>query len=321
MGVILYSVNIKGEAEMDDANRQALAGKLRAAFNSAVFLGYQESANHLRDALGQVEPLTYLEQKAAVHSLTAAQLRIDLDRRGGQQKNDAGRLALEDEARRLEETMQQSRKSFRENAAAARKLAVEVVRQPDIATTILAAQKACREEKTPPEIYYKRLPRKSSSAAVLLFRDGKLFVMEPTYKPGLEIPGGMVDKGESFLEAAKRECLEEIGVTPEITRLLCIHYRRGNELTGDSSHHLFLGSIGDQEIRMDYEEIGSFKWLPVPEALAEMAKDRPDLAVRVKAAISVISSGQTAYCEEVQKVLPPTAAPRMAAPKTPPRMG
>jgi 8-oxo-dGTP diphosphatase len=162
--------------------------------------------------------------------------------------------------------------------------------------------------KLPPEEYYKSLPRKRGSAGVLFFREGKLLVLEPTYKDGLEIPAGVINKDESPVEAAIRECQEEIGVTPEITQFLCADYRRGDAIMGDSIHYIFLGEMGDQEVRIDNDEIGGFRWLPVPEALAEIAATRPAFAARIGASISAINKGAV-YCEEGKPVVPPSTKP------------
>ena len=61
---------------------------------------------------------------------------------------------------------------------------------------------------------------------ILLVRDGRLFLlrrartgfMDGYYGP----PGGHQRHGESVIEAARRECLEETGATPEDLRPRCV---------------------------------------------------------------------------------------------------
>jgi 8-oxo-dGTP pyrophosphatase MutT (NUDIX family)/predicted kinase len=61
-------------------------------------------------------------------------------------------------------------------------------------------------------------PRAETVAAgVLLFDDeDRVLLVDPTYKPGWEFPGGIVEPGESPARAGHREVAEELGI--ELTR-------------------------------------------------------------------------------------------------------
>lgn len=61
-------------------------------------------------------------------------------------------------------------------------------------------------------------PRAETVAAgVLLFDDAdRVLLVDPTYKPGWEFPGGIVEQGESPAAAGRREVAEELGI--ELTR-------------------------------------------------------------------------------------------------------
>ncbi|WNI19263.1 NUDIX hydrolase [Actinacidiphila sp. ITFR-21] len=61
-------------------------------------------------------------------------------------------------------------------------------------------------------------PRAETVAAgVLLFDDDdRVLLVDPTYKPGWEFPGGIVERGESPVRAGHREVAEELGI--ELTR-------------------------------------------------------------------------------------------------------
>ncbi|MBM9507479.1 NUDIX hydrolase [Actinacidiphila acididurans] len=61
-------------------------------------------------------------------------------------------------------------------------------------------------------------PRAETVAAgVLLFDDAdRVLLVDPTYKPGWEFPGGVVERGESPTRAGHREVAEELGI--ELTR-------------------------------------------------------------------------------------------------------
>lgn len=58
-----------------------------------------------------------------------------------------------------------------------------------------------------------RLPKRASSAAMILENtDGQILVVKANYKPYWTFPGGVIDPGETPMEAAMRETLEEVGV-------------------------------------------------------------------------------------------------------------
>jgi 8-oxo-dGTP pyrophosphatase MutT (NUDIX family) len=57
-------------------------------------------------------------------------------------------------------------------------------------------------------------PRAETVASgVLLFDDdGRVLLVDPTYKPGWEFPGGVVERGEAPTRAGRREVAEELGL-------------------------------------------------------------------------------------------------------------
>jgi ADP-ribose pyrophosphatase len=80
------------------------------------------------------------------------------------------------------------------------------------------------------------------AVALAVRADGR-FVMVREYKPGpdrpiLNAPAGMIDRGESPLEGARRELLEESGYASEDWRPLGSYVVDGN--TGCGRAHLFL---------------------------------------------------------------------------------
>ncbi|EFL13615.1 NUDIX hydrolase [Streptomyces sp. C] len=58
--------------------------------------------------------------------------------------------------------------------------------------------------------------RETVAAGVLLFDDrDRVLLVDPTYKPGWEFPGGVVEPGEAPARAGVREVAEELGLTLE----------------------------------------------------------------------------------------------------------
>ncbi|MFE9354598.1 NUDIX hydrolase [Streptomyces olivaceoviridis] len=66
------------------------------------------------------------------------------------------------------------------------------------------------------------------AAGVLLFdEDDRVLLVDPTYKPGWEFPGGVVERGEAPARAGMREVAEETGIhLREVPRLLVVDWER-----------------------------------------------------------------------------------------------
>ncbi|MGD3107060.1 NUDIX hydrolase [Streptomyces sp. YGL11-2] len=94
------------------------------------------------------------------------------------------------------------------------------------------------------------------AAGVLLFDDrDRVLLVDPTYKPGWEFPGGIVEPGEAPAHAGVREVAEELGIQlPRAPRLLVLDWEApkppgfgglrllfdGGTLTGDRIRQLLL---------------------------------------------------------------------------------
>src|SRR4051812_16471276 len=70
-----------------------------------------------------------------------------------------------------------------------------------------------------------RQPRKRVAADVII-RDegGRLLLVNPTYKPDWDLPGGMAEANEPSIEAARRKLREELGLDVQIGALLCVDW-------------------------------------------------------------------------------------------------
>ena len=72
------------------------------------------------------------------------------------------------------------------------------------------------------------LPRIPASAGALLFDgQGRLLIVNPTYKDHWTIPGGIMEAdGETPWEACRREVREEVGIGVEHGRLVVVDFLR-----------------------------------------------------------------------------------------------
>ncbi len=66
------------------------------------------------------------------------------------------------------------------------------------------------------------------AAGVLLFdEDDRVLLVDPTYKPGWEFPGGIVERGEPPARAGMREVAEELGIElAAVPRLLLVDWEQ-----------------------------------------------------------------------------------------------
>lgn len=144
------------------------------------------------------------------------------------------------------------------------------------------------------------LPRKRVAAA-MLFTDpsGRVLVVEPTYKPRWELPGGAVEDSESPGRAAVREIAEELGIDRAPGRLLAVDYVPADE-SRDRTEGLIVvfdgGTIDDPEVlRLPAEELSGWEFVE-PARLAEYL---PALqSRRAVAALRARDTGCAVYLED-----------------------
>lgn len=118
------------------------------------------------------------------------------------------------------------------------------------------------------------VPRIPASAGALIFdEEGRLLILEPTYKRGWTLPGGQIDEtGESPWEACRREVLEECGIDVRQGRLVCVDFLRPRPGRPGGVRFLFDCGVVDADaraaIRLQAEEIAACRFAEPVEALA-----------------------------------------------------
>lgn len=117
------------------------------------------------------------------------------------------------------------------------------------------------------------IPRVPASAGALVFDGrGHLLVLEPTYKRGWTIPGGMMeDDGETPWEACQREAFEECGLELRSGRLACVDFLREKPGRPGGIRFVFdCGTLDDETLAgivLQESEIASHRLVTLPEAL------------------------------------------------------
>ncbi len=159
-------------------------------------------------------------------------------------------------------------------------------------------------EVLPVEQYVAGLDRKRMAAGVL-FRDkaGRVLLLEPSYKPNWEIPGGAVEADESPWATASRELAEELGWQRPLGRLLVVDYVRPQDSRPEGVVFVFDGGVLDEtdlvgKVFTD-GEILSASFHSLDEA---RNKVKPLLADRLAAALHAADHGAIALCEQGQRI-------------------
>ncbi len=137
-------------------------------------------------------------------------------------------------------------------------------------------------------------------AADVLIRDttGRVLVVDPTYKEGWDLPGGMIEANESPTAGALRELEEELGITPTIGRPLVVEWVGAHGPWDDQIVFVFDGGVLPDEdiavIEVRDREIGRWQFVDVDDIRGEM---RQHVWRRLRAAVDSVAHGGTLYLE------------------------
>jgi ADP-ribose pyrophosphatase YjhB (NUDIX family) len=140
-----------------------------------------------------------------------------------------------------------------------------------------------------------------SSAAGALFVDerGHVLLVEPTYKPGWEIPGGVIEPGETPSAACAREIQEELGLSVHVGRLLVVDWAPHPK--GEKVLFVFDGGLLPartvQLIRLPADELASYRFVPPGDVGAWLP---PRQNRRISAAIAARADGTIHYLEHAE---------------------
>lgn len=126
---------------------------------------------------------------------------------------------------------------------------------------------------------------------------GRVLLVEPNYKDYWEIPGGLIEVGETPSQACAREITEELGLTRAPGRLLVVDWAPHPQW-GDRVLFVFDGGTLTRSdiaaIRLQPEELDSYEFLSPPDALDRLI---PRLRRRVAAALRARAENRTLYLE------------------------
>lgn len=148
--------------------------------------------------------------------------------------------------------------------------------------------------------FYAELPTKRMAAGVL-FTDGagRVLLVQPSYKPTWEIPGGVVEEGESPRAAARREVREELSLDAAIGALLVLDWEPP---TPDRPDGLFLvydgGTLDEHDarvIQLADGELNAYGFVDLDSAVGLLSDL---LERRLKTALLARRAGRTIELED-----------------------
>ncbi len=150
-----------------------------------------------------------------------------------------------------------------------------------------------------------RLPAKRMGSGALI-RDpqGRVLLVEPTYKATWEIPGGNVERDESPRQACSRELREELGLDLPVGRLLVVEWQGPEPGRTESVLHVYDGGTLDSldGLRLPPDELASAAFVAEPD-LDQVLATR--LSRRVRAALTALAEGVLVELEDGVRVDPP----------------
>jgi ADP-ribose pyrophosphatase YjhB (NUDIX family) len=137
-------------------------------------------------------------------------------------------------------------------------------------------------------------------AADVLIRDeaGRVLVVDPTYKEGLDLPGGMVEANESPQAGALRELGEELGLTRVIGPPLVVQWIGAHGPWDDQIVFVFDGGVMTAteiaSIRVVDPEIAAWAFRHIDDIRGEM---RDHIWQRLRTAFDAVTDGPVRYSE------------------------
>lgn len=153
-----------------------------------------------------------------------------------------------------------------------------------------------------------RLPRKRLIAqGVLRSGDGRILLCELTYKRDWDLPGGVVDPGESPAQCVVREIDEELGLEVVVHALLAVNWLPPYRGWDDALLCLFdLGTVGVDildEATLLRREIKAAHWVAPSDLADHVAPYTAAMLSEVLLEMASDGMTSTAYIEDSRRIV------------------
>jgi 8-oxo-dGTP pyrophosphatase MutT (NUDIX family) len=143
---------------------------------------------------------------------------------------------------------------------------------------------------------------RAAAAALLLGDPNRLLVVNPTYKPGWGLPGGVIESNESPLAACVRELEEELGIAPEVECLVGVDWIPARLGRDPANVFVFVGHVTPVmavNIELPPDELSEYRFQRVDRLDGLL----PDHVVRrVRNCLAAYRAGRMVYLEFGQQI-------------------
>lgn len=137
--------------------------------------------------------------------------------------------------------------------------------------------------------------KRMGAGALIRDAQGRVLVVEPTYKDRWEVPGGSVEADESPRAACRREIEEELGLQLPIGRLLVIEWQGPEPERTESLMFLYdAGVLDTQIVALATDELRSYAFV-ASDDLDQYLVER--LSRRMRAALRAVAENRLVEME------------------------
>ena len=125
-------------------------------------------------------------------------------------------------------------------------------------------------------------PNWTAGAVALIEWDGRWLMVDPVYREGWTLPGGLIDRGETPAAAIKRELVEELGIDADVDGvepwiLMDSRMRRIDVVF----HASIAEDVDPSSITIRTPELGAVRWFS-PDDLPETDREAGDVFSLIK---------------------------------------
>jgi 8-oxo-dGTP diphosphatase len=140
-----------------------------------------------------------------------------------------------------------------------------------------------------------RPAKRMGAGAVLRDDEDRVLLVQPSYKPGWEVPGGAVEFDESPRDACSRELAEELGHAQAVGRMLCMEWQGPEPDRTESLMFLYDGGVIEEKaLRLAPDELLGYKFVAEADLDAYLSER---LATRMRAALTALREGRLVELE------------------------
>jgi 8-oxo-dGTP diphosphatase len=145
----------------------------------------------------------------------------------------------------------------------------------------------------------KQARKRVSADALIRDTEGRILLVNPGYKPGWDLPGGMAEANESPVACIQREIKEELGLNLYPGLMLCVDWVPPHGPWDDLLAFIFDAGVLSREriadIRLVDGELDSYEFCDKTQAAERL---RPRARRRMVAALTAENTGRTAYLHD-----------------------